>query len=223
MLKRKQRHAVFEVITKRGLDPAQCDLREKGINFVLVHNPTDSKFMWTRVGPPGHYRVRRAIPEEYDDERHDETWSSTVRLMESWARDVKDFMNTPDPWAELRRENEVLSGVEYDTMTNAPFTPDEQTRIAEVLSEIKASLAEHYALSPDEITHVEARLDVIEEATHRVGRKDWLMMFYGTIFTLVVTALVPQDAVSHIINMTLHGLWGVFGFGGPPPALPPGQ
>jgi hypothetical protein len=141
--------------------------------------------------------------------------------MNSWARDVKEFMGIPDPWAELRREKEVLSDAVYARISNAPFTSDEQVRIAEQLREIKSYLVQQHSVSGEQLSQIEARVDQIEEATHHIGRKDWLLMFYGVMFTMIVTVLVPPDAVQHVIVTVLQGLGDLFGSGGTPPALPP--
>jgi hypothetical protein len=57
---------------------------------------------------------------------------------------------------------------------------------------------------------------------HRMGRKDWLMLFNGALFSLVLTDLIPAEAVQHILLMTLHGLGHLFGIGAPPMHLPHG-
>jgi hypothetical protein len=95
---------------------------------------------------------------------------------------------------------------------NAPFGPAEQSRIAAQLREVKDYLADRYPLSDEEISEVEVRLDEVAAATHRAGRKDWLLMFYGVMFTLIVTALLPPDAVQRIMAMVSHGLGDLFGF-----------
>ena len=148
-------------------------------------------------------------------------WSDIEDMVHEWARDVKYFLNNPDLWAELRSEQNILSGSAYETMSNAPFGADEQVRIAEQLREIRSYLAERCSLSDEQTAEIEARLHHLEEATHRIGRKDWLLMFYGVILTLIVTALVPPDVVQHVIGMVIDGLGDFFGFGGPPPSLPP--
>jgi len=68
---------------------------------------------------------------------------------------------------------------------------------------------------------VEAKLDEIEAAAGRIGRKDWQLLFCGVTFTVIVTGLLPPEAVQHILAMALQGLDHLFGDGGRPPQLPP--
>lgn len=46
-------------------------------------------------------------------------------------------MKAPDLWAERRREKKFLSGDEYESVGNAPFSAAEQSRIAGQLREVK--------------------------------------------------------------------------------------
>ena len=65
------------------------------------------------------------------------------------------------------------------------------------------------------------RLDEAEEASHRMGRKDWLMTFLGILLTLIVTGLVTPEMVQHMLAMALHGIGHLFGLrDGPPEPLP---
>ena len=70
------------------------------------------------------------------------------------------------------------------------------------------------------MSRIEARLDEAEEASRRIGRKDWLMAFNGAVFSLILTDLLPAQAAEHILVMTLAGLGHLFGIGSPPQLLP---
>jgi hypothetical protein len=68
---------------------------------------------------------------------------------------------------------------------------------------------------------LEARLDEVEAATGRLGRKDWLLVFWGRFFGVIVSGVLPPEAVHHILWVALHGLEHHFGSGGFPPQIPP--
>ena len=122
-------------------------------------------------------------------------------------------MRAPDLRAELRHEKKFLSGDEYESASNTPSSLEEQSLIAGQLREIKDYLADRYPLSDEEISEVEVRLDEVAAAARRVGRKDWLLMFHGVMFTLIVAALLPPGAVQRIMAMVSHGLGDLLGFG----------
>ena len=71
------------------------------------------------------------------------------------------------------------------------------------------------------VSHVEARFDEAEEAARRIGRKDWLLLFCGVMFTVIVTGLLHPGAVHHIILMAIQSLDHLLSGGGRPPDLPP--
>ena len=81
------------------------------------------------------------------------------------------------------------------------------------MKEIKGYVRKTYSLSAEQFSHVEARLDEAERASRRMGRKDWLLLFSGTVFTLIITDLVTPDVAHHVFVMALHGLGHLFGNG----------
>lgn len=148
-------------------------------------------------------------------------WPTVVERIELWAHNVKEDVNTPDLWAELQREREILTGARYEDVENTPFTSDEQAEIAEQLQQIKYFVKETYALSGAQMLSLEAGLDDLKVAAGRIGRKDWRLLFLGVILNLVFVVLLPPEAVHGIIAMAADGLDHLFGGGGSPPELPP--
>lgn len=216
-LTKKQRNALYDQIVTAGLDPARCDFADGEHDVRLTHSPTGSIFSAQSHKYEG-YTVRKSIGDEPAEQFFEPAWSAVVGSAGVWAESVEEFMKAPDLWAELRREKRFLSGEEYESASNAPFSPAEQSRIDGQLGEIKEYLADRYPLSDEEISEVEVRLDEVAAATRRVGRKDWLLMFYGVMFTLIVAALLPPDAVRRMMAMVSHGLGDLFGLGETSPA-----
>jgi hypothetical protein len=138
-----------------------------------------------------------------------------------WAEEVNRDVDTPDLWAELQRERKILPGALYEDIENTPFSSDEQADIAAQLRQIKELVRNTYSLSEEQMRSVEAKLDNIEAAAGRIGRKDWLLLLYGSMFSVIVTELLPPGAVQSILEMALHGLAHLFDVGGIPPQLPP--
>jgi hypothetical protein len=225
MLTKRQRNALYTTIANAGLDPRQCELGDVvhlgGDQTIILHRPSDSHFLVTYDKATNWYTTGGKAGDEILEGVSTPEWAAVTRSAGDWTRLVREFTDSPDLWAELRREQEILSGAEYARMSNAPFTAGEQLRIAEQLREVKSNLVEQYSLSGERLSRVEAKLDEVVEASHRLGRKDWLNIFLGVMLTVIVTAILPPDAVQHIIANVIHGLPDLFGFGGPPPSIPP--
>jgi hypothetical protein len=139
-----------------------------------------------------------------------------VSAFGKWAAGVKADIDTPDLWDNLKHVKDVFANSEDEDYDNTPFTEYEQEHIAKQISAIKEYVKKTYSATSELMSHIEARLDEAEKASHRIGRKDWLMAFNGAVFSLVLTDFLPQQAAQHILVMALQGLGHLFGIGGPP-------
>jgi hypothetical protein len=137
-----------------------------------------------------------------------------------WLKDVKRDLETPDLWAELGGERELLAPAAETDVQNTPFTSDEQAEIARQLRELKQYIQETYSLSEEETLALHARLDYLEEAAGRLGRIDWRNVVAGAMLTILVEAILPPDAVQGIFVVLLKTLAHFFGHG--MPELPSG-
>jgi hypothetical protein len=226
-LEKFQRNPIYEAIVAGGLDAHECELSEPtesvgiDVQVRISHGPSGSYFTIggnALYGYTGTYVVGdSAISLPYKAI----TWFDVPKLVLRWAEEVKRDLDTPDLWAELKREREILTGTRYEAAENTPFTPAEQAEIAKQLGEIKEYVKKTYSLSSQQMSGIEARIDEASEAARRIGRKDWLLLFYGVMFSVIVTQLLPPEAVQQILAMALHGLDHLFSFGGTPPQLPP--
>jgi len=156
-------------------------------------------------------------------------WHQVLARIRKWVRKVADFVHRteeyeeiPDLWEQLSRSWEFLDGQAEETLDNTPFTTDEGTAISAQLKQIREYITTTHELTAEQISHLDARLEHAEEASKRIGRKDWLMAFNGAVFSLMLADLITPDTAQHVILMALHGLSHLFGIGGPPPHLPPG-
>jgi hypothetical protein len=90
------------------------------------------------------------------------------------------------------------------------------------LREIKDYLRQERLLSDEHFSLLDARFDQAEEASRRLGRKDWLLLFIGLIFSLIVTDLLPPAVAEHILMTILHGLEHLFRLQATRPQIQPG-
>jgi hypothetical protein len=137
------------------------------------------------------------------------------------AKESEQYENTPDLWEELSRSKNFFTGQSGQSTENSHFTNAEQADISAQIKQIKDYIRAAHELTSEEMSQVEARLDQAEETSRRMGRKDWLVLFNGAVFSLILTDLITPKTAQHIILMTLAELGHLFGIGGPPPHLPP--
>jgi hypothetical protein len=110
---------------------------------------------------------------------------------------------------------EPLSG----ESSNTPFTLDEQRQIAAQLKAIKEQLRDRFELTDEQITRIDEKLDEVVEASKRMGRKDWLVYFMGSITALIITATVTGGIGEHVITMFVTALGHLFTGGSGPPQI----
>jgi hypothetical protein len=215
-----QRNVIYQAVTAGGLDPRECTFDYGDAGARITHVPSGSYLLLE--GDITEYTAKAVVGESEKWPLGLPTfWVQVDERVRGWAWDVKEDVTTPDLWAELEREREILTGARYEDVENTPFTSDEQAAIAEHLRQTKEYVTRTYSLSDAQILHLEAKLDDIAAAAGRMGRKDWTLLVCGALLGAFVQGILPQEAVQDILRMTLDGLGYLFGGGGEPPQLPP--
>lgn len=207
---------MFEVLEKNGVDLAQCEL-DNSDEVQLVHQPTNSEFKiqeLPRVNGGG-FRLWLHVPDGLSGNFLAGNWDDLLEQLAEWADEVRYVTETPDLWAELRRVPEILAATGAQS-SNAAFTLDERAEIARGIDEIKSLVREKFELTSEQLSAIDERLDQVKEASERLGRKDWLMMFYGAAMSVFLTDAVPPSVVQTVLATVVHGIAHLFGFGDPP-------
>jgi hypothetical protein len=213
-----QKNLLLDVIRDRGPEPTEFELSEDRTFTIVNHPPSRSTFQINSLTGSSFGVISKIgdVSWPYLDRIE---WSDVVREFMEWVGTVKLEAEADDLWQQLGRGNGLLQEVAQEDLSNTPFTSAERAEIAQHLQEIKDYLKESHAVSAEQFARIEARLDEVKEASRRVGRKDWLLLFVGILFTLVLSAVIPSDLLQHILTMTAQGLGRLFGVG--PPQLPP--
>jgi hypothetical protein len=143
--------------------------------------------------------LRYLVTYDVDDSHHLRYYlprdvDSLTKTIREWADEVKLTTEAPDLWAGMQSSREFISDIQDGDSANTPFTEDEQNQIAAQLQEIKKQLKERFELTSEQMEQVEERLDEAVEASKRMSRKDWLLLFSGIIFTSIITATVTPGS-----------------------------
>lgn len=224
-----ERNLAFTTIRDTGLDPRTCKLAKNNVrNLYIKHPSTGSYFdiyqrrwinkdqIWVRQYVPTLLTSSKvALAHEFYY-----NWDDVATVLANWTRLVLErqkqidqsnehlrmLAEIPDLWSSS--PDLAIPGDEGGS--NTPFTAEEQATITRQIHNVKKSARETFKLSTPQISNIEKKLTDLEEASHRTGRKDWTLLFAGTIFTLLVTDLVPPDVVQHIFLAVIHGLPHLF-------------
>jgi hypothetical protein len=219
-LEKGQRNGIFDAIETAGLNPRDFELDTGGNDddeARIIHRRSESTFVLGRDGMGGYSGTMVAgdgRPWPY----RAHSWTSAEQSVSRWLEEVKQDLETPDLWAELQQEREMLGTAPAEATENTPFSADEQREIANQLRATKKYVKKTYALSEDDMQALEARLDHLGDAAGRLGRLDWRTVVAGTLLTAIVEAVLPPEATRDVLLMLLRSLAHLFGH--PIPELP---
>jgi hypothetical protein len=150
-------------------------------------------------GGPGHYVGRYTIAEGLDRPYDVYNWNTFLPRVDDWLQSLKRDLNTPDLWAELRREAELLGNGSDRVIENTPFTQVEQREIERRLGKLATDVSHAYSLSGAETKALHAKLDYLVDASRRLGRKDWLNTFIGVTLGFILALALPSESARGIL------------------------
>jgi hypothetical protein len=222
-LTKSQKNDIFEALMAGGIDPAACSLnledvallragdeieRRRGVR--IDHPSSGSHFKFHQEG--GSFIGDTSVGDDPPPQVvfAEAKWTDVLKFVFHWAEHVNEYVKMPDLWADLQQTRDALGDAQSWASENAPFTPAEQSQISNQLREIRVSLQENFRLTGEQLSQVGQGLDEAEEASNRLGRKDWVMLFTGAVFSLMITGTVTPDVAQHILTVTLHGLTHLF-------------
>ncbi len=162
------------------------------------------------------YSVKAVMENGQEAQYESLMWDAVEQVTRDWVRQVKK----QNIWTGNEEAKDAFTAAQGERAGNAPFTKDEQRQIAAQLQGVKEQLKEQFELTSEQIAHIDEKLDEAAEAAERMGRKDWLLLFGGTVFNLIVTDTVTPSVAGQIFTTVVHGLIHLFtGAGGPPQIL----
>jgi hypothetical protein len=219
VLDKRNQDELWGAIEATGLDARTCiaDTPRPEDYFFISHISTASHIWigWTRRFRRGWsrrsvtYEVRTIIGHEDSLTYWDIEWSEVIRAVELWARKVRTYEDATGLW-KLPFYPKAL-GATLEAGSNSPFTETEQAEISRRIREVKLSLRVAFKLERERLERIEEQLDKAEEASRRMGRKDWITLFLGAVTALILTDIITPDVFHHILTLTFYDLGQLFG------------
>ena len=190
-----QKKLVFDCIEEFDLDPEDFtwdSVTSFGSRYevsILYHNPTDFyfKFDW---GQQGAYAIASRRCEyapgpgsrTYTHLSESNSWDIHFRHLQYWLENLRREIGTPDPWAAIARQRQVIQAASAGGNDfNTPFSDDEQLKVVGLLTEMREYVVTKYAPVPEQLEGLDKRLDYLKGAAKRANRMDWLCIAIATI------------------------------------------
>src|ERR1700686_927326 len=89
---------------------------------------------------------------------------------------------------------------------NTPLTPAEQKEIARRLDEAAEYMSKTTSLSAVHKEALEEKVKFLVDASARLGRKDWLIVFMGVVLPFILSASLPPESARTIFTTFLRGI-----------------
>jgi hypothetical protein len=100
-----------------------------------------------------------------------------------------------------------------DDPNNSPFSEAERIHIKDSISELKAELRQTGNFTGEQLELVNRKLDDIQSASERLGRKDWINYTAGTLTSLCIAAAFAPDVTRRIFESLNSAFSWVFTHG----------
>lgn len=189
-----QRNAVFACVQEEGFDPSAFDWGHdpSGISMDRCSVPT-----LVYIGTPYYFKFDRGERDfylEFSPGRQTEIdtfqsfkWTNVIPGVRRWLGYIKKETELPDFWETLATERPLISSVSYSGDDNSPFTAEERIKLLQGLEEIKAYLKSGRELSLEQHKIIDAKFEYLQEASSRLGRKDWQGILISTLLSTALT------------------------------------
>lgn len=133
-------------------------------NLVSVYFPNKEGVVYTKTWP---------------------TWEPQLNDFIIWFDLLKSELDTPNLWETILSEGIFFGDVSAEgDLSNDPFNVIEQKYISGKIIEIGDFLKNKYSLLEREIGIISNKLTYLEEASKRLGRKDWINVLIGISFKI---------------------------------------
>lgn len=137
------------------------------------------------------------------------TWPSILGYVGQWAGELRQELDTPDPWEALPGIAKVAGANMSPETANNPFSVPEARQISKALEEIRELLLAQVKGSIEHARLVDREIKALRDASERMGRKDWFNLAIGTLINIATAVALSAEAtkqVFHILKASLSGI-----------------
>ena len=205
---RSQKNQVFSAIKEAGLEPSdfqwsEVESRLMGVEInadKLTHTPTGYYFDFDSLQGKSYiyYCPGESSTKEVNAGQCG-TWQGVLNHFEKWVSIVHREYSEPDLWEASSQEKKLIAE-QIDDLDNTPFTAPEIQRIGTAINELRLFLMSSSQHTEAQRQFIETRLHHLEEASHRLGRKDWVTLAMGTLTNIVVGVALAPDAARELLR-----------------------
>lgn len=118
------------------------------------------------------------------------TWATSLTRFDSWTKQVSTELTSTTGWETF--ENTNFLDTEFEDLDTG-FTEIEKLQTKESIKKLKVKI-QHLNLAPEKLQIIESKLDTLSQKVDELNKFDWKSLFIGTIASLIMTFVIPQEA-----------------------------
>ena len=165
----------------------------------LDHPPTGYYFLFDYLQEK-HWARFSPGKESLVETRYSGDWPNELRAVARWLDCLKLEYQSPDLWAMVEQERQLILSASSAELDNAPFTAAEQGRISTAVNELRSYIQATSNLTQAQLEFVSDRLSHLEESASRLGRKDWITLAIGALTNIIVGVALAPDAARDLLR-----------------------
>lgn len=118
------------------------------------------------------------------------SWNGLLQHFLMWTEKLVAEFNSPTGWESFQNTN--FLNAEYEEL-NSKFTDIQKIQTKQNIEDLKVKI-KLLNLSPEKLEIIENKLDSLSAKVDELNKFDWKSLFIGTIASLIMTFVVPQEA-----------------------------
>jgi hypothetical protein len=132
-------------------------------------------------------------------------WGGLLQHFTLWTKRLFAELNSSTGWESF--ENASFLNAEFEEL-NCNFTDAEKSQTKQSIKNLKVKI-KLLNLAPQKLEIIENKLDSLSNKIDELNKFDWKSMFIGTIASLIMTFVIPQEASGmfwEYIKSSFHNL-----------------
>lgn len=120
-------------------------------------------------------------------------WLDNLKILENWLKCLKKNLSIGNPWQEIEDFKDEMKEMNFDSYEEM-FNDEDKIKIEKRLE----TLLTHFVDVKIDITQIKIDVEHLKNMSHKVSKKDWILLLLGNITGWIFTGLIPSEHVQSI-------------------------
>ncbi len=128
-----------------------------------------------------------------------EEWPEVFKLMESWLKELKADIDTPDLWAEEQIVSVFNGFIKIEQVPEEPFSSEEYSLLLRQLKEFRKKVPE-LGLPDKAAKAIQQTIDQSPEKASNSSKREFAKWFFQTIGSAVLSAELSHEHLKTVVE-----------------------